>query len=195
MLVLMRVLMLMLVLWLVLLMLMLGLMLLRNPMLRWMLRQPLFTVAHSYRRRTISHRRTVVSHRRWAISHRRRTIPHRRGAAVVMLRWRAVGMRVALVPLSKVIWRGRRRTLRTARVCHTNGRHRVHGRHVVRSVIRWRVAVVRMVWAWWPAGRWWRGTAANPSRGWGVLNAINKRGLCHMPAGWRLCWDADRRRS
>jgi hypothetical protein len=146
------------------LLLMLLLMLLRDRMLRRMLWQPLLTVPHSYRRRSVSHRRTIVSHRRGTVSHRWRTISHRRGAAVMMLGRRTVGMRVALVPLSEVIWRGRRRTLRTVRVCHTNGRHRVHGRHVMRSVIRRRMAVMRMVWAWRPAGRWRRGAAANPPR-------------------------------
>jgi hypothetical protein len=144
--------------------------LLRDRMLRRMLWKPLFAVPHSYRQRsishrwrTLSHRRTVVSHRRGTVSHRWRTISHRRGTAVMMLGRRTVGMRVALVPLSEVIWRGRRRTLRTVRVCHTNWRHRVHGRHVMRSVIRWRVAVVRMVWAWRPARRR-RGPTANPPR-------------------------------
>jgi hypothetical protein len=167
------VLVLMLVLVLVLLMLVLRLMLLGNSVLWRMLWQPLFTVPHRYLGRTVSHRRRAISHRRRA---------RRRGAAVMMLGWRAVGMRVALVPLSEVIWRGRSRTFRAARVCHANGRHRVHGRHVMRSMIGWGVAVVRMVWAWRTVGRW-RGAAASPPRGWGVLDAIYEWGLHHVATG------------
>jgi hypothetical protein len=107
--------------------------------------------------------------------------------------WRVVALVVAAAPLSEVI--RRRRAFRAAGVGHADGRHRVHGRHVVRSEICRGVAVVRVVRARRPSGRGRRRPADAPW-GWRVLDAVHER-LDHVAARRGLCrwvWDADRGR-